>query len=119
VPTVVNSNGSQEQFFKSPSGNIECELDLGLPGLPDAAFCQTITPPATVTLTATGAVKPCSGANCGLGNGPENEVALAYGQSTRLGPFQCSSSATTGVTCTLANGRGFSIARAGIAVHSG
>ena len=99
------------RFFLSPSGNISCELDVGRAGIPDAAYCQSVTPALSATLTATGHVRTCSGQGC-LGNPPEKDATLAYGRTAALGPFRCTSRAS-GVTCTGA-GRGFTISRNGI-----
>jgi hypothetical protein len=96
--------------FVSPSGNISCEVDYGRVGL-TTAYCQTGTPPRSVTMSPTGTYTTCSGQQC-LGNvGPDAPI-LAYGTATGVGPFRCES-ATTGITCT-AVGRGFRIASSGI-----
>jgi hypothetical protein len=106
-----------QRFFRSPSGNIECELDHGQAGLANAAYCQTFTPLRSVTLNPAGALKVCSGQGC-VGNGPDNEKTLPYGSSTSLGPFRCAS-LTSGVRCTLASGRGFAISRSGVTATAG
>jgi hypothetical protein len=110
----TDPNGGQSKFFDSPSGNISCELDFGVATVPDGALCQTATPPQTVSLTDSGEVSPCTGTDCDLGNGPEDEYPLQYGNETQLGPFTCASDASTGITCTADGGGGFSINRSGI-----
>ena len=109
--------------FRSPSGNIECELfyneatsDHG-PRLTQA-FCETGSPPNTgspprsVTMTASGHLRICSGMSC-IGNPGVDVPVLAYGHRTTLGPFRCLSS-RTGVRCRVRTGRGFLISRSGI-----
>jgi hypothetical protein len=97
--------------FESPSGNISCELDFHERGVPNQTYCQTVSPPKSVTMSATGTLKTCSGMVC-IGNPALNVITLPYGSSTGVGPFRCLSS-TSGVTCTT-SGKGFEISRAGI-----
>jgi len=101
------------QFFTSPSGNIQCEMDFQRePGIPDGAYCMSMHPLQNVQIRADGSlVGVCTGPTCGS-NGPTNQGVLAYGQSAVLGPFTCLSE-ESGMTCT-ANGRGFTISTAGI-----
>jgi hypothetical protein len=113
----AGSASATQRFFRSPSGNIECELDHGQAGLANAAYCQTFTPSRSVTLNPAGTLKVCSGQGC-IGNGPDNETTLPYGSSTSLGPFRCAS-LTSGVRCTLASGKGFTISRAGVSATAG
>jgi hypothetical protein len=101
-----------QRFFRSPPGNIECELDFRAAGLANAASCQTFEPSRSVTLSPSGTLKVCAGQGC-IGNGPDNETTLAYGASISLGPLHCTS-LTSGVRCTLASDKGFAIARAGV-----
>ncbi|MCR6487948.1 hypothetical protein M8542_34500 [Amycolatopsis sp. OK19-0408] len=89
--------------FYSPTRNISCQI------LPDSVYCQTRTPPRSVTLTADGTYKTCEGC---LGDPGEHTPVLAYGNSTRVGAFTCVSE-SAGVTCTTA-GKGFAISRSGI-----
>jgi hypothetical protein len=117
VAAGAGTGHTTQRFFRSPSRNIECELDDGQAGLPTAAYCQTFTPSRSVKLEPTGALKVCSGPGC-VGNGPDNETTLAYGSSTSLGPFRCAS-LTSGVRCTLASGKGFAISRSGVSATAG
>lgn len=91
--------------FASPDHNIGCGLST------DFADCQTQSPPATVRMDTSGKLKQCSGQEC-LGD-VGNAVTLAYGNSTGVGPFKCTS-ATTGITCTVSGGSGFEISDSGI-----
>jgi hypothetical protein len=100
--------------FLSPSGNISCEIDNGYVGL-HQVYCQTFSPPRSVTMFASGMLKKCSGDKC-LGNPADGTPTLAYGTWTESGPFRCLS-ATDGVTCTT-SGRGFRISRSGITAVS-
>ncbi len=97
--------------FYSPSKNISCEIDYNLgPSAVTSAFCLTLSPPKSVTLTTNAALAECTGTTC-LANAGENTPTLAYGQSITLGPFTCASS-TAGMKCTLASGDGFLISSA-------
>lgn len=106
VPMQTANGG---EFF-SPSGNISCEINYNYDGR-TGAYCQTVTPPASVQMDVTGSYTTCTGEQC-LGNPGINTPTLAYGTATGVGPFVCSS-ASTGVTCT-AGGKGFRISRSGI-----
>jgi hypothetical protein len=97
--------------FRSPSGNIHCEIDNGPPYPDHQAFCFSGSPAQSATLSDTGTYTTCTGTTC-LANPAVDEVELPYGQSVRLGPFVCTSS-TAGMTCT-ANGKGFEISSSGI-----
>ena len=89
--------------FYSPTKNISCQI------LPDYVYCQTWTPPRSVTMTTDGSYKTCEGC---LGDPGEHTPVLAYGNSTQVGPFKCVSE-SGGVTCTTA-GKGFAISRSGV-----
>jgi len=78
--------------FYSPSHKISCELDRQRgPDMPDTA---------------------CTGETC-LGNPGLGQGTLAYGQTAGIGPFTCRSE-VSGITCTVASGRGFTISSSGI-----
>lgn len=96
--------------FKTPSTNINCELSA------DKVYCQSINKPNSVVLSADGTVKPCNGQSC-IGNGPLGTQVLAYGSSVTNAGFTCKS-ATTGVTCTVASGKGFTINDASVTTLS-
>lgn len=101
------------QFFKSPSGNLQCEIDFQRDGLPDSAYCMSMKPPQHVSIGPDGALKDvCTNDVSCLSNGPVGEPVLPYGQSKGIGPFVCKSE-QTGMTCT-ANGKGFTISTSGI-----
>jgi hypothetical protein len=98
--------------FVSPSANISCDLSYGEPGAPlGEAYCQTLSPPQSVTMTTAGTYKTCGGIGC-LGNPGVGTPTLGYGYSVTVGPFRCQSE-TDGMTCT-ASGVGFRISRTGI-----
>jgi hypothetical protein len=99
--------------FLSPSGNISCEVDYGYAGL-HQVYCQTFSPPRSVIMSTSGALKTCSGEKC-LGNPADGIPTLAYGTSTGTGPFRCLST-RSGVICTVRSGKGFKISRSGILV---
>jgi hypothetical protein len=105
------SSASLVRFFHSPSGNIQCEVASKDPR-GTYAYCQTFKAPRSVQLFATGRLKTCTGMKC-LGDGPENAFTLAYGRSTTVGPFRCTS-LTTGMRCTLPSGHGFLLGRTGL-----
>jgi hypothetical protein len=101
------------KFFHSPSGNIMCEIDFQRGGGdPDTAYCVSVEPPQNVSMNPAGVPTVCKGVSC-LSNGPTDAFTLGYGQTTGLGPFTCSSE-VSGMTCTVASGRGFTISRSGI-----
>jgi hypothetical protein len=95
--------------FVSPSGNISCEVDYQRAGLTHV-YCQTGTPPHSVTMGVAGTYTTCTGQQC-LGNSGDGTPTLAYGTATGVGPFRCES-ATAGITC-VAGGKGFRISTSG------
>lgn len=97
--------------FVSPTRNVSCEIDWHRVGLPPRVDCQTLAPPRSVRLSASGAVAVCTGARC-VGNPAENAEVLPYLTSLRVGPFLCASR-LDGVACS-ARTSAFLIARAGI-----
>jgi hypothetical protein len=106
------------KFFRSPSGNIHCEIDYQRGyGNPDTAYCVSWKPPQHVSMNFNGVLTVCNGESC-LSNGPEDEVMLPYNETTALGPFACSSK-VSGVTCTVDSGRGFAISHSGITPVAG
>ena len=107
VPMQTAAGGE----FLSPSGNISCEVDYQRAGLTQV-YCQTATPPRSVTMGAAGKYTTCTGTQC-LGNSGTGTPTLAYGTATGVGPFRCESAAT-GVTC-VADGKGFRISASGTA----
>jgi hypothetical protein len=99
--------------FLTPSRNLGCEMDYGRgQGMPDQTYCQTDSPPQTVRMSTDGSFKTCTGDTC-LGNSGQGTPTLAYGQTAGVGPFNCRSE-SSGVTCTVTSGRGFTISNAGI-----
>ncbi len=102
----VTSNGA----FISPTGNIACLIDVTST---NSVRCVTFSPPQLVTMTSTGVLSTCTGSQCELGNPGLDTPKLTYGTATGAGPFQCLST-TNGITCTVASGEGFTIARTGI-----
>ncbi|BBX63992.1 hypothetical protein MSAS_31660 [Mycobacterium saskatchewanense] len=101
-----------ECSFLSPSHNISCEVNFKRNEIPDETYCQTNSPPQSVTMTTSGSFKTCTGDSC-LGNAAQGTPTLAYGQNAGVGPFNCRSE-TDGVTCTVTSGRGFTLSTAGI-----
>ena len=101
--------------FYSPSRNISCEIDYGAigSGTPtQSVLCLTISPPQSVVLSPDGSFTTCTGMDC-LSNAGLDTPTLAYGDTTGAGPFRCRS-ATTGMTCTVTDGKGFRISSSGI-----
>jgi hypothetical protein len=101
-------------IFVSPSRNIGCEVDWQFAHLGAATLCQTLAPPQSVTIAATGAIEKCSGVAC-VGHPAKTTPVLAYMASTTSGPFVCASR-FDGVACS-ANGRAFLISRSGITAY--
>jgi hypothetical protein len=104
---MQTANGGE---FKSPSGNISCGVNYNRDGT-TVAYCETGTPPQSVSMDVTGSYTTCTGNQC-LSNAGLGTPTLAYGTATGVGPFVCESS-TAGITCT-AGGKGFRISRSGI-----
>jgi hypothetical protein len=107
--TIPLQTATAGEFF-SPTKNISCEID-------DTAslrqvYCETMSPPRSVTMTVDGTLSQCAGQQC-LGNAGENTPTLPYGSATGTGPFRCTST-SAGVTCTVTSGKGFKIAADGI-----
>lgn len=99
--------------FLAPSHNLGCELSYHRgSGIADETYCQTDSPPQSVRMATDGSFKPCEGISC-IGNAGEDTPTLAYGATAAVGPFSCRSE-TSGVTCTVSSGRGFTISNAGI-----
>lgn len=107
----AGASAPKQRFFHSVGGAISCELDDG-GGLGIDAYCQTVSPPRSVKMGATGAIKRCTGMGC-IGNGPLNATTLASGHSVSLGPFKCTA-ATAEISCHVSSGAGFSISAAGV-----
>jgi uncharacterized membrane protein YedE/YeeE len=75
--------------FRSPTGNITCEVSAG--GTSGTwVFCQSFQRPQSVRLSREGDVAVCQGRHC-LRPRPLNSMRLKYGSSVRIGPFRCSS----------------------------
>jgi hypothetical protein len=91
--------------FYSPTKKVECQIDTS------STLCLTVDPPRSVTLGPGGTYTTCTGESC-LSNAGVGTGTLAYGTSTSIAPFACTSR-PTGMTCT-ASGRGFTISTAGI-----
>ena len=112
MPTAIGG------VVQSPTGNIACGIYYGSTPDHQEVHCATFAPPQTADMAVSGAVKTCSGSTCELGNPGFNVPVLAYGRATGVGPFLCIS-ATTGMTCSVTGGRGFTISRSGIELIGG
>jgi hypothetical protein len=111
---------SQGAFF-SPSRNISCEIIYGGAGAgADRASCQVASNNLLVSMDVSGNYTSCTETDpkCVGGWNPEGIRTLAYGTETGVGPFLCES-ATTGITCTVTNGKGFQVSRSGVTPVSG
>jgi serine/threonine-protein kinase len=101
------------KFFQSPSGNISCEIDYQRgSGMSDTAYCVSFRPLQNVAMNSDGVLTVCTGESCGS-NPPVGEPTLPYNHTTGIGPFACLSE-VSGVSCTVASGRGFTISNSGI-----
>ena len=87
--------------FYSPSKNISCEIDDTTSV--QQVFCQTMSPPQSVTMKEDGTLTKCAGQQC-LGNPGENTPTLPYGSATGTGPFRCLST-QQGMSCTVTSGK--------------
>jgi hypothetical protein len=106
---------ARDIVFLSPSGNIGCEVDWQFARIGAASLCQTLAPPQSVTIAATGAIEKCSGVAC-VGHPAKNTPVLGYMSSTTAGPFLCASR-FDGVACSAA-GRAFLISRSGVVSYN-
>jgi NHL repeat len=103
APAATTTSAS----FRSPSGNLSCEL------APPYVYCQSVEPAHSVRLTADGRLRTCRGTRC-IGNPSANARTLGYGRQIAVGRFRCRSE-ESGVTCTvIRSGRGFRIDRDGL-----
>jgi hypothetical protein len=107
--TIVPMQTATGGEFLSPSGNISCEVYYHHDSLTHA-YCQTVTPPRSVSMNTTGRYTTCTGQLC-LGNPGTGTPTLAYGTATGVGASRCESAAS-GVTC-IADGKGFRISASG------
>jgi len=106
---------AEVKFFRSPSGNISCEIDFRRGhGITDGAHCMSVSPPQNVKMNSSGVLTAiCTAGDSCLSNPPYGEPTLPYGHTTGLGSITCVSE-SSGVTCTVSSGRGFSISKSGI-----
>jgi len=104
--------------FAMPSGNIACTMSVD--GVTCTIASYTYAPPVVAGCTeVTGhvLVLNADGVAFSCVSGPPPAVAgddvpeLAYGKSTTVGDYTCTS-ATDGVQCVDASGKGFQLARA-------
>jgi hypothetical protein len=113
-PTIPLETGTAGEFY-APGKNISCEID-------DSAslhqvYCETISPPQSVTMALDGTLTPCTGEQC-LSNAGLHTPTLPYGTATGTGPFRCLST-PQGMRCTIRSGGGFAIAASGITTIDG
>lgn len=110
------------ESFRSPSGNILCEISddgarcdiANLASEPAAVDGCEGTIGYVVQVTGDGVVEPCVPAEQQPSAAPEQVPALDYGESTSEGDFECVSE-TSGTSCRdTETGAGFNVARAGI-----
>jgi len=102
-------------MFTSPTQNIACQIrTTGT----EQVRCASFAPPHLVEMAADGTYTSCSGSQCELGNPGPGIPVLPYGTATGSDPFLCLST-TSGVTCTIVSGKGFTISRAGVVAVAG
>ncbi len=97
-------------MFSSPTRNIVCQIRTTDNS---QVRCASFAPAHLVEMAADGTYTSCSGSQCQLGNPGPGVPVLPYGAATGDGPFLCLS-ATSGVTCTITSGKGFTISRSGV-----
>ncbi|WP_051265792.1 hypothetical protein [Nakamurella lactea] len=113
--------------FKSPSGNLYCEMtdtvrcvifsyDFTVPTPTDApSLCPAASARAVNQLMIDAAGR--AGTACNGDPGEVHPKILPYGRSLTIGQFRCSS-ATTGVDCrSTRTGHGFTLAKAAVDVY--
>ena len=83
------SASASVRTFRSPTGNIMCEVSAG--GASGTwVLCQSFRRPQSVRLSSEGDVAVCMGRDC-LRPHVLSSIRLKYGASVRIGPFRCSS----------------------------
>ena len=101
--------------FLSPTRNLGCQIAQN----PSSQVrCVSFSPPQLVTMTADGTLTRCTGSTCELGNPARETPVLAYGAAVGNSAFLCLST-TTGITCTIPSGHGFTISRSAITTIGG
>jgi hypothetical protein len=109
IAAAVADNTANGAFL-SPTRNLGCQIAQN----PSSQVrCVSFSPPQLVTMTADGTRTQCTGNTCDLGNPAAETPVLPYGAAIGNSAFLCLS-ATTGITCTIPSGRGFTISRTGI-----
>jgi hypothetical protein len=99
--------GSSRGAFRSPSGNLSCDMGDSL------LLCQSLRPPITAWMPASQQYEVCKGTGCAL-NRSQNAPVLAYGKRVMAGSFRCLSQ-EGGVTCSsMRSGKGFLLNRNGV-----
>ncbi len=110
--TLVPETPTSTEFY-SPSGNISCEIDTQSgTNSENLAYCYTLSPPQSATLTAPSTLTSCTGGEC-LANAGIGTPTLPYEYSVTLDSITCLS-LMQGMKCTLPSGNGFVIAKAGV-----
>jgi hypothetical protein len=105
----VHGGGSTCAFY-SPTHQLNCEIQYHAVNLFDEVFCENAS--QAVTMDAGGGLTNCTDSGC-VGNPGIGTATLAYGQTAAIGPFSCLS-ATSGMTCSVGSGRGFTISTSGV-----
>ncbi len=108
VLAVSAAVASANDFFKTPSENIVCEIDTGY------AYCTIFSARREGKLDDRGRVT-VTGRRSDTGE-IDGMRTLRYGQSMRRGNITCRSR-MSGLTCTVPSGRGFTATRTGFAVR--
>jgi hypothetical protein len=104
------SSATADGAFLSPTRNLACEIAQN----PSSQVrCVSFAPPLLVTMTTDGTLTRCTGSSCELGNPASDTPVLAYGAAVGNPEFLCLST-TVGITCTVPEGRGFTISRSGV-----
>jgi hypothetical protein len=97
-----------QHFFFGPGPSTSCEMDVAVPKIGSAVYCQTYPHTESVVLRATGKLTICHGIKC-IGNPPDQVPTLVYGAWMTAGPFRCDST-QAGIRCVVVKtGRGFVI----------
>ncbi len=120
-PIVITVHQQVVEFYGTPDSGVECELDVAawpgqsgvpVPGIPTAALCLRVSPPAVVSLDGAGGIVECHLERCLSNAGLGTPI---YGSDTVIidGPFTCRS-APTHVICRARHHGGFTIGPDGI-----
>jgi hypothetical protein len=92
VPEIHLTTASTEFFVGNGKAGLNCELDDATYNMDSnyrtMAYCQSVTPARSVSMSGSGAAKTCEGIAC-IGNPGTGTPTFSSGVKVILGPFTC------------------------------